>query len=83
MLNKIGDVRIWAKSGPIIMADGEIWLPADGRLVSRKAYPVLYSKIGMSYADEDKRCCNAELFPLPDLRTEAERNADKETKTDS
>ena len=63
---KIGDINVNYPGCPAILADGHIWLPCDGRLVSRKAYPVLYSVIGMAHADEDKRCCNAELFPLPD-----------------
>lgn len=65
---KIGDINLHYPGGPAIMADGPLWLPCDGRLVSRKAYPLLYAHVGMGYADEDKRCCNAELFPLPDLR---------------
>ncbi len=66
-MSKIGDICTYYPGGPAILADEGIWLPCDGRLVSRKAYPILYSLIGMTYADEDKRCCNAELFPLPEL----------------
>lgn len=61
---KIGDICVYYPGGPAILADGNIWIPFDGRLVSRKLYPILYSIIGQTYADEDKRCCNAELFPL-------------------
>ena len=63
---KIGDINIHLEC-PAIYADGGVWLVCSGQLVSRKQFPLLYSKIGMSYADEDQRCCNAELFPLPDF----------------
>lgn len=63
---KIGDINL-QNSVPMIYADGGTWLTCSGQLVSRKDFPGLYSKIGMSYADEDQRCCNAELFPLPDF----------------
>lgn len=63
---KIGDVNVNYPEGPAIFVDGEVWLPCDGRLLSRKSFPILYSILGMTFADEDKRCCNAELFPLPD-----------------
>jgi microcystin-dependent protein len=45
----------------------EGWKPADGSLISRKKNPILYSIISTLYCDEDLRCCNAELFALPDL----------------
>lgn len=64
---KIGDICVYYPSGPAILADGDIWLPCDGRPVSRKVYPALYALIGQTYSDEDKRCCNSELFSLPDL----------------
>lgn len=65
---KIGDINVNYPGCPAILVDGGVWLPCDGRLISRKAYPTLYGIIGLLWADEDKRCCTAELFPLPDLR---------------
>jgi hypothetical protein len=58
---KIGDINVAYPGGPAILADGGVWLPL-GSLASRKRYPKLYAAIGQTYADEDKRCCNAELF---------------------
>ena len=66
-MSKIGDIDIHDPKGPVIWADRGERLLCDGSLVSRKKYPILYGTIGLAYADEDKRCCNAELFPLPDL----------------
>ena len=65
--NKIGDIWLHGKDGPTILTDHGPVL-CDGSLLSRKKYPILYGLIGMAYADEDKRCCTAELFPIPDLR---------------
>ena len=63
---KIGDINL-QNSVPMIYADGGTWLKCSGQLVSRKQFPLLYAHLGMSYADEDQRCCNAELFPVPDF----------------
>ena len=63
----VGDIIVVAGT-VYIEADGGAKLKADGSLVSRKRWPRLYATIGMQFADEDKRCCTAELFPLPDLR---------------
>lgn len=65
---KIGDINVNYPGGPAIYADGNFWIICDGSLVSRKTFPILYSIIGMTYADEDQRCCTSELFPVPDLR---------------
>lgn len=70
--SKIGDVRMWVDP-PTIKTD-EGWKPADGSLVSRKKNPILYSIIGHTYSDEDLRCCNAELFALPNYSTPSRRS---------
>lgn len=40
------------------------WLPCDGRLLSRTAYPLLFSIIGTAYGSGD----GSTTFALPDLR---------------
>ncbi len=71
-MDKIGDINTSYPGGPAMLVDGGRWEICDGRLLSRKTNPETYALIGMTYADEDKRCCNAELFPLPDLIERAE-----------
>ncbi len=64
---ELGDINVSYPGGARMLADGGVWLPC-GTLQSRKVYPQLYALIGQTYADEDKRCCNAELFLVgPDV----------------
>jgi len=66
-LPKVGDINVNYPQGPHIFTD-KGWMLCDGRLLSRKDYSVLYSRIGMAYSDEDLRCCNSEQFAIPELR---------------
>ena len=66
-LAKIGDVIVWYPGGPAIMADGPIWLPADGRWVKMAAYPQLYRLVGQTWGDGTDKAYNEGMFALPKL----------------
>lgn len=56
----IGEIRVIAFD-----AEPATWLVCDGRVVAQSDYPVLYSRIGLSWATAP---VDPGMFPLPDLR---------------
>jgi len=62
-MSKIGDVIPWHPDGPHILADGNVWLPSDGRFVSKQLYPKLYAITGDGWG----KAPEPHLFALPKL----------------
>lgn len=64
---RLGEVNLHHPDGPMILADGGQWVPL-GTLQSRKKYPKLYALVGMTYCDEDLRCCGELFLAGPELK---------------
>ena len=71
----IGAQKFWVPGdikGTLLATVPAGWLKADGALVSRAAYPALFTAIGTTYGAGD----GSTTFRLPDLRGEFLRGAD-------